>query len=300
MNFFNEKQLTETNNHGGKFHWWLCTFNNPTCTFEELAKALRADYAVGQLEKGQQGTFHYQFVLWYRENIRASHFKNVPMWCKGIPATAVEDSINYCTKKETRESDMLTYGEKPTSAKIKLDYEKVLQLIKEGRLEEIPPELLIKYWGNIQKIFGSFSLPLQTSSTRGLWVYGESGAGKSHYARSTFSPLYIKAQNKWFDGYMGQKYILLDDFDKSGKCLGHHLKIWADKWACFGEVKGAQAGLLHSLFIITSQYTIDQIWPVEEDKELNVAIKRRFEVKIIESQSAYFNNLVLNGIIDIE
>lgn len=85
--------------------------------------------------------------------------------------------------------------------------------------------------------------------------------------------LYLKPQNKWWDGYTGQKYVLLDDFDKQGACLGHYLKIWADRYACTGETKGGTIPLKFEKFIITSNYTPDQLW---EDTEMRAAIERRF------------------------
>jgi len=49
---------------------------------------------------------------------------------------------------------------------------------------------------------------------RGMWCYGAPGTGKSHYAREiSGDSLYLKPQNKWFDGYTGQENILIDDFD---------------------------------------------------------------------------------------
>lgn len=45
-----------------------------------------------------------------------------------------------------------------------------------------------------------------------IWIVGKSGVGKSWYAKS-FMP-YMKAQNKWWDGYEGQSEVLIDDFDK--------------------------------------------------------------------------------------
>lgn len=71
---------------------------------------------------------------------------------------------------------------------------------------------------------------------------GKPGTGKTHFARNHFgNDIFVKAQNKWWDGYKGQKIVVLDDLDIP--VLGHYIKIWADKWACSGEIKGATVAL---------------------------------------------------------
>lgn len=116
------------------------------------------------------------------------------------------------------------------------------------------------------------------TEVRGIWFYGPPGTGKSHTARTEFGDVfYVKAQNKWFDGYQGEETIVLDDLDKFGACLGHYLKIWADKYRCSGEIKGGTVPLRHKRFIVTSNYMPEELW--SDDREMQVAIERRFQFR---------------------
>lgn len=45
--------------------------------------------------------------------------------------------------------------------------------------------------------------PTESATTRGLWIWGPPGIGKSRYVRDNFTDIYDKAQNKWWDGYTG-------------------------------------------------------------------------------------------------
>lgn len=76
------------------------------------------------------------------------------------------------------------------------------------------------------------------------------------------------------------------DFD-GGQALGHYLKIWADRYACTGETKGGTIPLNHDKFIVTSNYSIADIFGPEVGAtgkaalarmELVKAMARRFEV----------------------
>ena len=67
------------------------------------------------------------------------------------------------------------------------------------------------------------------------------GVGKTHSVISAEPSLYRKAQNKWWDGYVGQPAVLIDDFDETGASLHHYLKLWADRWAHTGRSKGAMS-----------------------------------------------------------
>lgn len=116
-----------------------------------------------------------------------------------------------------------------------------------------------------------FEEPTKTELPRGFWFYGVPGAGKSHFARELHPDAFIKSQSKWWDGYNGQEHVILDDLDSD--CLGHHLKIWADKWPCSGEVKGGTVPLMYKSFTVTSNYRIDELF---RDHILIAALERRF------------------------
>lgn len=263
----------EKKNKNGTFRWWMLTWNNPSEDWKKDLSSFQADYAIGQLEKGEQETIHIQGCLYFTKAIRATHFKDFPCWLKGISTRDAENVIRYCKKNQTRLDGPFECGEAPKSIRETKDWDLAKELAITGRLKEVQSSILIPHFTNLQKISGYFTKPCQTADVRGVWIYGPPGAGKSHYARENFGIPYIKAQNKWFDGYMGEQTIILDDFDESGKVLGHYLKIWADKWPCYGEIKGATVPLSHTRFIITSNYVPSDFW---SDQMLE-AITRRFE-----------------------
>lgn len=109
---------------------------------------------------------------------------------------------------------------------------------------------------------------------RGIWYWGPPGTGKSHTARTNWPEAYIKTQNKWFDGYDGNESFILEDMDDA--CLKHYLKIWADKRSCSGKTKGGHVHLQHKVFVVTSNYSIDNLFG--ENEQMCEAIKRRFVV----------------------
>lgn len=257
---------------------YVYTLNNYTEEEEAEVQAIPATYHVYGRELGDSGTPHLQGVLYFAN---ARSFNSVK---KLIPRAHFEitrslgSAISYAKKDgniwEKGTEPIGAPGKKCTTAE---RAEKNKRLLSESLSDLVlSGELSLNQVPIIKKariILAQEGDALCTEDVRGLWFYGPPGVGKSHHARSNYPDIYLKAQNKWFDGYTGQETILLDDFDC--KELGHHLKIWADKWSCTGEIKGGTVNLKHKRFIITSNYHPDDLW---EEENMREAIKRRFQI----------------------
>lgn len=201
------------------------------------------------------------------------------------------ESIEYCMKMDTRyidkfediEAHCMEYGERPTwnikGQKIKnMDVINSKEtLIKYVEEDKIPlPKLDDWIQGiNQYKILKGTYAKADWTKTRGVWYWGPSGSGKTRKVTADEPDLYRKAQNKWWDGYTGQKAVLLDDFDKYGDKLCHQLKLWTDWYPIDGEVKHGTTALSYERFYITSNYQMEEIF---EDPKILEALKRRFTV----------------------
>lgn len=181
---------------------------------------------------------------------------------------------SYALKDETRILGPWEYGVKPLKRNEKKDWDDIRQAAKEGRFDDIPGDVYIRYYQNLKRINVDHLALESKEDVRGVWIHGLSGVGKTHAARTMFGDdIYIKSQNKWWDGYTGQSIVVLDDLDTD--CLSHYLKIWADKWSCTGEIKGGTVALKHSKFIVTSNFPIDGLH-IKLPQTTISALQRRF------------------------
>ncbi len=272
------KKLTRS-----KSRHWLFTTNNWTATdLECMTKHMAIfTYLLYGKEKGSETeTPHLQGYVVFQNRQYLSGVKKIfprsHLEMKSRQST-FEQCISYCKK----DGDFTETGSMPKSAsdRKKRDWDLAFQNAKDAKLEEIPKDLLIRYYHAFKRIEQDNPIkPEDLKERRNVWVQAPSGYGKSTYVRRRWggAGIYDKSPNKWWTGYKGEDIVLCDDFGPAQcKYLGWYMKRWADTFSFPMETKGGGMQIRPKRIIITSQYSIEECF---EDEKVCLAICNRFEV----------------------
>jgi hypothetical protein len=268
---------------------WFLTFPKCPMTKEEVhallcakGRPITGGVIARELHEDGSPHIHVYLLLATKYRVRRSSFWDLGSYHGNYQHAKSYTAVVQYVKKD---KDYLEFGDLDLAGKLKAKETHAAYLGKRLMTEPLidllndHPELALRYeqlrrskMAIIQDQLKSMPKP----DTRGVWIRGPPGSGKTHSVHSQESDLYVKAQNKWWDGYTGQKAVLIDDFDQQGECLAHHMKIWSDKWPAQGEVKGGHVPLTYDRLIVTSNFTIDQAFK-NSDPETIKALNRRFK-----------------------
>jgi len=179
----------------------------------------------------------------------------------------ITQNIEYCSKSGTYKE----LGTRPMTQKKKgecnvIRYEEALKAAKEGRLDDIPADMLTRHYSTYQRIATDYyPKPLSMKEIENYWYYGPTGTGKSRKADEDHPGVYWKMTNKWWDHYRGEDVVVVDEVDKHHECLRSHILKWVDHRAFIGEKKGCALYIRPKIVIVTSNYHPMEIWPNPED-----------------------------------
>jgi hypothetical protein len=225
------------------------------------------------------GTPHLQgFICFTSAKTKSAVIKLMPGCHIEVMMGSLDQNVHYCNK----DGDYTERGDKPLTndnkgRAEKLRWKRALDLAKEGKINEIDADIQFRYYSNIKRIKADHEQkPDPQSETAGIWIYGEAGCGKTRSVWEKYPDLYIKSRNKWWGGYDGQDIVLCDDLGKKdAEWMGSFLKDWGGQYPFQAETKGGGMQIRPKIFIVTSQYSIEQLW---NDKETQDALFRRYKI----------------------
>jgi len=263
---------------------WVFTLNNPSqwddpeFFLQDTFGTSKFDYICIGKEVAASGTKHFQGYCKTKADIRMTGLKKLLPSAHLEPKKGtVTQAITYCKKDGVFHEIGEVPNEQGTNGAqtVKEDWEQVRKLAKLGNLDDIEPKTFVQHYNTLKSIARDYMEPAcNLNGVCGVWIHGASGIGKTQYVTNKFPDLYRKALNKWWCGYQQQPVVVLDDVDPSHhNWIGSFLKIWADSVSFIGEQKLGAKSLRPKLFIVTSQYTINEVF---HDTQTRDAISRRY------------------------
>lgn len=255
---------------------WCFTLNNWTAEEYEAIIAWSCKYLVVGKETGSNGTMHLQGFVSLHVNHRLTAVKRLQSRAHWELARGTSlENFTYCSK----DGDFVETGTRPlTREEQRLSQKErwtdVIRAAKEGSAEAEYPREFVQYNSCLTRLFRANVTTIDSYS--GLWFFGRPGTGKSRTARDEFPGLYDKLINKWWDGYVDEETVLVDDLGTDHQFMGSFLKRWADHYPFRAEFKGGSKIIRPARIIVTSNYKISEIWT---DRELVAALERRFTLK---------------------
>lgn len=232
-------------------------------------------YLKGQKEMGATGYEHWQVIAYYDKKITTTGAKSrFPNGCH-IEPTRSSAAEEYVWKDETKIANSeFQLGTKSFKRNSKKDWKLILDNAKAGNFDAIPEDVQIRSYSTLCKIAVDYAQPVLRTPQRVIVVWGPSGTGKSRWAfDNAGDDYYIKAPlTKWWDGYRGQKTIIVDEF-RGVIDVSHFLK-WCDRYPCAVEKKGSQVYLNTFNWIFTSNLHPKDWWPTLDCATLDAVLRR--------------------------
>jgi len=210
--------------------------------------------------------------------------------CDVRPSDFPEDAIAYCKK----DGDFIERGSFKTQKQKgdgeKERYKRAREHAERGEFDQIDADIYIRHLGNLKKIRAEKQVqPAQLTELSNVWLYGPPGSGKSSRAFSENPGAYLKMPNKWWDSYANEEVVIVDDMDPFHKSLAQEFKMWGQHQPFAAEIKGGTICIRPKKIIVTSNYSIDEVW---DDPTTREAMHRRFTEEYIGTPSrpnAIFN-----------
>lgn len=234
-------------------------------------------YIVGQLEKcPTTNKIHWQGYIECNKAIDMKKLKELLGYNQIHLERRIgtqDQAIKYVSKNETKIGPTYEYGNKKEQGK-RNDITNALTMLQNGNsinqiIDEIPN--MLRYDKHLERYIQR-SVEPRDFETEVTVLIGEPGSGKTRHVIDNEKDLWIMPEpssgTTWFDGYIGQEAVLIDDF--AGNIRYNFLLQLTDRYPMRVNVKGGYVQWRPKRIYITSNYEIES-WYQQDC----AALKRR-------------------------
>lgn len=267
--------------------YWAVTWNNPPTEWKQNIEWLwtknHAAYIIAGYESGpQMDTPHLQIFVQFVTRkrlvgVRSLFGNNVYATAK-YQHTTYAQNVDYCKKG----GNWVEFGVPPEDAaagtQMSEKWNRFINLSRTGQLGLVQselPDMYTRYFNTMKRLEGEGkmdALIVDLPTPCGVWVWGPPGTGKSTTLRNAYPLAYRKNITKWWDGYAGEKEVIIDDI-ADYRVMLPHLKTWGDQGWFMGEMKGSSVKMRPNCIIVTSNVSMEEAFP---DPVQLRAIEKRF------------------------
>lgn len=211
------------------------TINNPSEEDKTLLATLPTTYSVIGNETGESGTPHLQGYVELQSRMRIQKLKTF------LPRAHLQsrksakpcDASNYCKKGEQSKAEWKSLGINGPNYGKNADFTESGQISKPGKRNDVAsfrdairtsasdadlldehPEAFFRYPKMVSIVRNAYNR--RNNSFKPVQVHvlhGDAGSGKTRLVHDADPDVYTVTDGaQWFDGYIGQKTILIDDF----------------------------------------------------------------------------------------
>jgi len=202
---------------------WMFTINN--FNLEESPNFWAKDqyrYLVWQVERGQDGTDHYQGYIQMHKKVRLAYMKKLNPRAHWEPRRGSHaQAREYCMKEDTRVAGPWELGANQDEQPGQNGLTGVKRLIDEGAtmkelVEEYPSEV-IRYHRGIQFVINVTWGVNRNWVSKTYVIWGPPGTGKTRLVQRCAPDAYWlkkpgQGQTVFMDGYEGQEDVVIDEF----------------------------------------------------------------------------------------
>lgn len=260
---------------------WTFTLNNYTDddlkNLGLLGVAQSTTYLIYGKEIGENNTPHLQGYIYMKAGRTFSAMKKI------IPKAHIEASegsaasnTKYCSK----DGDVTTFGAPPSQGK-RNDIQEIKDMVRRGETMAKIVEVAANYQSvRMAEVCMKYKPLEKREKPMVKWYYGGTGTGKTYAAweETGYIDTWVSHDSlQWFDGYDGQKNVIIDDF-RAGDCRFSNLLRYLDRYPMKVPIKGGFVNWVPTLIIITSTHQPKKVYKNIDIQENIDQLLRRIDI----------------------